>query len=88
MNELLLTQVLDWVNLKDFNFGSYSNDSPKGFFLELKFGYLLELRHSYNDHPLAGDKIKVVDEILSKYKLQIVEDNFSPGKNQKYLFLI
>ena len=89
MKELLLTEVLDWVNLKDFNLGSYSNDSPKGCFLEVKFDYPLELPHLHNDHPLAGEKMKVVDEILSKYQLQIVEDNnFSPGKNQKYLLLI
>ena len=39
-----------------------------------------------NDYPLAGEKIKVTEEMFSKYQLQIIEDNnFSLGKNKKLI---
>ena len=48
---------------------------------EVDFDYPDEL-HNY---PLAGKKIKV-KEMLTKYQLQITEDNnFSLGKNKKLI---
>ena len=38
-----------------------------------------------NHYPLVGGKIKVRKELLSKYQLQIIEDNFSLGKNRKLI---
>ena len=36
----------------------------------------------HHDYPLAGEKIKVTQDILSKYQLQIIKDNnFSISKN-------
>ena len=40
--ELLLTEILDQVNPKDFNLDNYSNDSPIGCFLEVDLNYLDE----------------------------------------------
>ena len=38
------------------------------------------------NYPLVGGKTKVTEEILSKYQLQIIEDNdFSLGKNKKLI---
>ena len=71
-------------NPKDFNLGNYPNDSPVGYFLEVDLDCLDELHDLDNDYPLAGGKIEVKKEMLSKYKLQIIEDNsFSLGKNKK-----
>ena len=52
---------------------------------EVDFDYPDELHDLYNDYPLAGKKIKV-KEMLTKYQLQITEDNnFSLGKNKKLI---
>ena len=40
-----------------------------------------------NDYPLPGGKVKVTEEMLSEYQLQIIEDNnFSLGRNKKLIF--
>ena len=71
-------------NPKDFSLGNYPNDSLVGYFLEVDLDCLDELHDLDNDYPLAGGKIEVKKEMLSKYKLQIIEDNnFSLGKNKK-----
>ena len=71
-------------NPKDFNLGNYPNSSPVGYFLEVDLDCLDELHDLDNDYPLAGGKIEVKKEMLSKYKLQIIEGNsFSLGKNKK-----
>ena len=54
MMQLLLTQILDWVNPKDFNLDKYSNDSLIDCFLEVARDY----------YPLVGKKMKVGEEIL------------------------
>ena len=40
--ELLLTEILDQVNPKDFNLDNYFNDSPIDCFLEVDLNYLDE----------------------------------------------
>ena len=39
----------------------------------------------HSEYPLAVEKIKVTKEILHEYQLQIIEDNFSWGKNEKLI---
>ena len=36
MMQLLSTEILDWVNPKDFNLDNYSNNSPIGCLLQIK----------------------------------------------------
>ena len=39
-----------------------------------------------NDYPLAGKKVKVTEEMLSEYQLQIIEDNnFSLRRTKKLI---
>ena len=47
--------------------------------------HLDELHNLYNDYPLAGKKIKVTEEMLSEYQLQIIEDKFSLCKNKNLI---
>ena len=54
--QLLPTEILDRVNPKDFNLDNYSDNSPKGCFLEVYLDYPDEL-NDFND--LFGEKIKV-----------------------------
>ena len=54
--QLFPTEILDWVNPKDFNVDNYSNDSPVGYFLEVDLDYPDELHDLRNDYSLAGKK--------------------------------
>ena len=86
MMQLLPTEIRDWVNQKDFSIDNYSNDSPIGCFLKVDLDYPDELHDLHNGYPLAGETLKVAEEILSKYQLQIIEYNiFSLGKNKKLI---
>ena len=38
------------------------------------------------DYPLAGEKIEIKKQVLSNYKLQIIEDNNSSLGKNKNLF--
>ena len=82
MMQPLPTEILDWVNPKIFNLENYSEDSLIGYFLEVDLGYPDEL-HDLHDHSLAAVKMKVTKEILSNYQLQIIEDHFFLGENEK-----
>ena len=73
--QLLPTEILDWVNPKDFNLDNYSNDSTLGCFLEVDLDYPAELHDFHNDYHLVGAKIKLAEEMLSKHQLQIIENN-------------
>ena len=59
MMQPLPSEILDWVNSKDFNLDNYSNDSPLGCFLEADLDYPDELHDFYNCYPSAGEKIEV-----------------------------
>ena len=82
MMQPLPTEILHWVNPKIFNLENYSEDSLIGCFLEVDLGYPDEL-HDLHDHSLAAVKMKVTKEILSNYQLQIIEDHFFLGENEK-----
>ena len=48
-----------------------------------------ELYDLHNDYPLAGEKIKVTEEMLTKYELQIIEGiNFPLGKTKTLILAI
>ena len=44
-----------------------SADSPYGYFLEVDLGYAEELHDFHKDFPMAPEKIKVKEEMLSPY---------------------
>ena len=54
MMQVLLREILDWVNPKDFNIDNYSNDSPIGYFWEVDLDHPDEL-HDLNDYSLASE---------------------------------
>ena len=65
---------------------NYSDDSPLSCFLEVDLDYPNKLHDLYNDYTLAGEKIKVTEEMLSKYQLKIIgNNNFHLGENQKLI---
>ena len=58
MMQLLPTQILDWINPKDFNIDNYSNDSPVGCFLDVDLDYPDKFYDMHNDYLLEGKKKK------------------------------
>ena len=51
--------------------------------LEVDLDYPDELHDLHNDYPLAGEKIKVTEEMMSQYQLQIIKYNSSLRRNKK-----
>ena len=83
MMQLLPTEILNWVN--HFILDDCSNDGLIDSFLEIDFDYS-DQRDMQNDYLFLGWKIKVTEEMPSKYKLQIIEDNnIFIGKKKKNL---
>lgn len=81
MMQLLPTEILNWVN--HFILDDCSNDGLIDSFLEIDFDYS-DQRDMQNDYLFLGWKIKVTEEMPSKYKLQIIEDNnIFIGKKKK-----
>ena len=62
--QLFLTEMLDWIDQKDFNLDNCSIISPTGSFLEIDLDYLEDLHDFYNVYPLANEKMGVGKEIL------------------------
>ena len=62
------TEILDWINPKDYNINNYSNNSPIGCFLEFDLDYPDELHDLQNDYLLASRNIKIAKEVLAKYQ--------------------
>ena len=75
MLQLQPTEILDWVNPKDFNLDHCSYRSIISCFLEVDLGYPDRLHDLHNDYPLANEKVKGTEEMLSEYQSQIIENN-------------
>ena len=58
MMQLLSTEILDWVDPKDFSLHNYSNNGLIGFFLKVDLDYPDGLHDLHSDYPLAGEKQK------------------------------
>ena len=86
MMQLLPTEILDWVNLKDLNLDNCSDNGLIGRFLEFDLDYHDEFLGLHNNIILSfsSKKIKVAEERMSEYQLKVMENNVFLGKN-KYL---
>ena len=73
MSKFLSISEFKWIDPKDFDLNKYISNNSKGCVLEIDLKYPKELRESYNDYPLAPDKIKIKREILSEYQLKTAD---------------
>ncbi|XP_068737901.1 uncharacterized protein [Montipora capricornis] len=70
MSQYLPTGGFRWMTEKqidNIDLGKYKEDSKKGLILEVDLTYPKELHDLHNDYPLAPEKVKVTENMLSEY---------------------
>ena len=60
--------------ISEINFDLVSRDSYEGYFLEVDLEYPSNLHNLHSDYPLASEKLKVSDDMLSSYCLSITKE--------------
>ena len=64
----------------------YKKDSERGIILEVDLEYPKKLHNLHNDYPLAPEKVKVKEEMLSDYCKKIKDKyNISIGQVHKLI---
>ena len=74
MGQYLPYNGFKWLNQKeisDFCLNSISENSSRGYILEVDLEYPSELHESHNDYLLAPKKLEISQNILSKYCFNI-----------------
>ena len=76
ISQYLPTGGFKWLTEKqinNLNLAKYQEDSNKGLILEVDLEYPKELHDLHNDYPLAAEKVKVTEDMLSGYSKKIAE---------------
>ena len=73
MSQYLPTGGFEWLTEKEVDLSKYNDESEKGLILEVDLEYPEELHDLHNDYPLAAEKIKVTEGMLSPYCREIAE---------------
>ena len=89
MSQYLPTGRFKWMTQKQIDkidLAKYKEDSDKGIILEVDLKYPKELHDLHNDYPLAAEKIKVTNDMLSEYCKNISDKyNISIGLVHKLI---
>ena len=89
MSQYLPTGNFKWMTDKEIsitNLGKYKADSKEGLILEVDLEYPKELHDLHNDYPIAPEKVKVSNNMLSAYCKKIAEKyNISVGLVEKLI---
>ena len=89
MSQYLPTGGFRWLTQKqidEIDLFKYKEDSDKGLILEVDLEYPEGLHDLHNDYPLAPEKVKVANSMLSKYCKNIAEKhNISTGTVHKLI---
>ena len=89
MSQYLPTGGFRWLKqteIDNLDLSKYKEDSKRGIILEVDLEYPVELHNLHNDYPLAPEKIKVKNEMLSNYCRQIKDKyNISIGQVHKLI---
>ena len=77
MSQYLPIVYVRWMTDKEINkidLGKYKADGKKGLILEVDLEYPQELHNLHNDYPIAPEKIKVSNDMLSEYSKKIAKN--------------
>ena len=89
MSQYLPTGGFKWMSEKKINeldLAKYKDDSKQGLILEVDLEYPKELHDLHNEYPLAPEKIRVKEEMLSNYCKKIAAKyNISTGLVSKLI---
>ena len=89
MSQYLPTGNFKWMTDKEISkieLGKYKADGKKGSILEVDLEYPQELHDIHNDYPVAPEKVKVSNNMLSAYCKKIAEKyNISIGLVSKLI---
>ena len=73
MSQYLPTGGFKWLTEEEVDLSKFDDESEKGLILEVDLEYPEELHNLHNDYPLAAEKIKVTEDMLSLYCREIAE---------------
>ena len=76
MSQYLPTGNFKWMTDKEISkidLGKYKADGKKGLILEVDLEYPQELHDIHNDYPVAPEKVKVSNNMLSTYCKKIAK---------------
>lgn len=83
MSQYLPTGGFKWMTQKqidNIDLAKCKEDSKNGLILEVDLKYPQDLHNFHNDYPLAPEKVKVTDSMLSNYSKRIADKyNISTG---------
>ena len=89
MSQPLPTGGFKWMTqeqIDNLNLAKYKENSNKGFIAEVDLEYPKELHDLHNDYPVAPEKVKVENDMLSKYCNKIADKyNISIGLVHKLI---
>ena len=89
MSQYLPTGGFKWMTEKqidNIDLARYREDSTKGLILEVDLTYPKELHDLHNDYPVAPEKVKVGENMLSEYSKKIAKKyNISTGLVHKLI---
>ena len=77
MSQYLPYDNFEWMSeeeINEVNFDLVSEDSKIGYVLEVDLEYPKDLHDTHNDYPLAPEKLRVSENMLSDYCLDIVKN--------------
>ncbi|XP_071152225.1 uncharacterized protein [Mytilus edulis] len=77
MSQALPVEGFRWLNdseIENLNISDVVDNSKHGFILEVDLEYPRELHDDHNEYPLAPEKLKVTNDMLSPYAEKLLDD--------------
>ncbi|XP_041377266.1 uncharacterized protein LOC121389682 [Gigantopelta aegis] len=77
MSQPLPVRGFHWLNetnIEQLDIAQVPDDASEGYILEVDLDYPHELHDLHNDYPLAPEKLKVTEEMLSTYAKQLLDE--------------
>jgi hypothetical protein len=85
MSQALPVDGFRWLEKEEFEHLNMSDDSEDGYILEADLDYPPELHDHHNEYPLASEKMKVTEDMLSLYAKQLLEELEMKGTSTEKL---